>query len=182
MKRLLLAAIAITLAGVIAVRGYARCYPPAPSLAGPISDTRQAYIDKLDRTCAETYNENLRAWEATDEIADPLKRKVAAARESLSGNRAQYRAFVALGEPPDGKSLHARWLGNKRERVTLELRKVRAIEADDDEKAAELNARILDLKVEANGIGQRFGLQICTSNGPGRNAEWRFSLRRVFDW
>lgn len=62
----------------------------------------------------------------------------------------------------------ARWIGNMRERIRLERAILRFARAGDRDRVHSIRHRIVQLKMDGNAVGQRFGLKICTSNGPGR--------------
>jgi len=86
----------------------------------------------------------------------------------VEAHRAQLRALEALGTPPDGVTLHRRWLDNFRTRVRLERRVLRLWAAGEVLRARAEHDRLGPLKVRGNTAGQRFGLEVCTSNGPDR--------------
>jgi hypothetical protein len=140
-------------------------YAPVPSLAGRISSARRRFIELTDRTCAVTYaspNAAARAMRAAQ--GDPDLR----ADAYLEAHTDQLRAIEDLGPPPDGVASHRRWLDNFRERVRLEGELLRRLESGALEEADAIDARIGRLKLAGNTMGQRFGLRICTSNGPDR--------------
>jgi hypothetical protein len=135
-----------------------RYYPEVPSLAGKVSAERKHFIELTDRTCLSSH------------LA------VLAARtypEYVEAHSAQLRALEALGAPPDGIRLHRRWLGSFRTRVRLERRSVALAAAGRHEEARATWERLGPLKSEGNRYGQRFGLQVCTSNGPDRSTTRR---------
>jgi hypothetical protein len=61
-----------------------------------------------------------------------------------------------------------RWLANMRRRIQLEYLRGARLERGDLAADRSLQARIDRMKARGNVTGQRFGLRICTSNGPGR--------------
>jgi hypothetical protein len=129
-------------------------YPKVPSLAGKVSPERRRFIRQTDAMCLVTH------------------RAVRAARtypDYVEAHAAQLRALESIGTPPDGVKLHRRWLENFRARVRLERRSVALAEAGRYEEARAMWQRLGPMKIEGNRYGQRFGLQVCTSNGPGRS-------------
>jgi hypothetical protein len=144
-------------------------YDPVPSTAGEVSPARRRFIARADQTCVRTYNRG-----QADEAA--FARRVALrpdARELVTRfyvrwHTGQYRALRALGKPPEARLAYRRWLDNLGARVRLEARYVPLMRAG---RAAEAQAtldQVNGLKARGNMLGQRFGLQLCTSNGPGR--------------
>jgi hypothetical protein len=55
-----------------------------------------------------------------------------------------------------------------RTRIRLERAQLRVGSAGNFDRVRAIDQRIGRLKVRGNGIGQRFGLLVCTSNGPDR--------------
>jgi hypothetical protein len=143
-------------------------YPKVPSLAGEVSPERAAFIRDMDRTCARTFGPARAAYEAAVAAAGDPARELAAYAAYVEAHAAQLRALEELGPPPDGAWLHARWIGNMRARIRLEREVLRSAEAGDGERLSAIHRRIADLKIRGNEAGQRFGLQVCTSNGPDR--------------
>jgi hypothetical protein len=54
------------------------------------------------------------------------------------------------------------------QRIRLARAILRFARARDGDRVHSIRHRIVRLKMDGNALGQRFGLQICTSNGPGR--------------
>jgi hypothetical protein len=103
-------------------------------------------------------------------------RAVLAARtypEYVEAHAAQLHALESIGAPPDGKLLHRRWLDNFRARVRLERRSLALAQAGRYEEARAMWQRLGPLNAKGNAAGQRFGLQVCTSNGPDRSTTRR---------
>jgi hypothetical protein len=73
-----------------------------------------------------------------------------------------------VGRAPEAKDLYERWLANMRRRVRLEHRRGALLERGSDAAARKVQASINRLKAAGNVTGQRFGLRVCSSNGPGR--------------
>jgi hypothetical protein len=143
-------------------------YPKVPSLAGEVSPERAVFIRDTDATCARTFVAARVAYEAVVAAAGDPARELAAYAAYVDAHAAQLRALEALGRPPDGAALHARWIGNMRERIRLERAVLRLAQAGEHERVAGIHRRIGELKMVGNEVGQRFGLQVCTSNGPDR--------------
>ena len=143
-------------------------YAPVPSLAGKVSSARRRFIELTDWTCAITYPATNAAAGAMRAAAMDPERRADAYRAYLEAHTDQLRAIEGLGPPPDGVAIHRRWLDNFRERVRLEGELLRRLESGALEEANAIDARIGRLKLAGNTMGQRFGLRICTSNGPDR--------------
>jgi hypothetical protein len=150
-----------------------RYYPRVPSFAGKISPARRRFVVRTDRTCALTYPATQLALRAVQAAAGDLQRQIEAYGAYVEAHTDQLRALEGLGTPPDGVALHRRWLENFRTRVRLERRVLRLAEAGRFGEAAAVRTRLAELKVRGNVAGQRFGLQVCTSNGPDRTPSAR---------
>ena len=143
-------------------------WPRVPSLAGKVSVARRRFIELTDQTCAATFGPTQAALAAVDRAAGDPRAQLEAYRGYVAAHGAQLGALEALGAPPDGVALHRRWLDNFRTRVRLEGRMMRFWAAGATARARAANDRLAQLKVRGNTFGQRFGLQVCTSNGPDR--------------
>jgi hypothetical protein len=144
-------------------------YDPVPSTAGEVSPARRRFIARADQTCVRTYNRG-----QADEAA--FARRVALrpdARELVTRfyvrwHTGQYRALRALGEPPEARLAYRGWLANFGARVRLEARYAPLMRAGRAAEAQATLEQVNALKARGNMLGQRFGLRLCTSNGPGR--------------
>ena len=154
--------IAFTIIGIsLGYSKYGPHYAPADSLAGPMTPDWRDFADDVDHICARNNNAM---------IAD-----LSAATTSSEGWHIQhlhqtdtYREIAALGEPPARPELFHRWLANVGLRAS-KMEQVSQALAEGRSKTAILVSQQIDaLKVDANWLGQHFGLRICTSNGPGR--------------
>lgn len=143
-------------------------YPKVPSLAGELSPARARFIRLTDQTCARTFGPARAAYEAAAAAVGDPARQLVAYKAYVDAHAAQLRALEELGPPSDGAELHARWIGNMRERIRLERAILRFARAGDRDRVYAAHRRVGRLKMRGNTAGQRFGLQICTSNGPGR--------------
>ena len=143
-------------------------YPQVPSLAGSISQARRRFIRRTDNACAGTFGAARAYYEATVRAAGNPASELAAYSAYVDAHAAQLRTLGALGAPPDGVRLHARWLDNMRARIRLEREVLRLAAAGDAARVRAAHSRIARLKLLGNELGQRFGLRICTSNGPDR--------------
>lgn len=144
-----------------------RGIPPAPSLAGEVSSARQDFIEQVDSTCARTYNAG-RARQAryADKVARRPDANVLVSAFYVGWHTDQYRELRALGDPPEARAAYTAWLDNFGERVRLEGGYVPLLRAGRIADSQALEQRVLVLKAEGNRLGQRFGLRICSSNGP----------------
>jgi hypothetical protein len=139
-----------------------------PSLAGRISAARRRFIRKTDQTCVATFAPTQVALRAFEHAAGDPERQRDAYAAYVEAHADQLRALEGLGTPPDGVDRHRRWLDNFRARVQLERRALRLIASGEFARARATRDRLVSLKVKGNVAGQRFGLQVCTSNGPDR--------------
>jgi hypothetical protein len=152
----------------------ASVYPPADSRARGMTPSWQRFASQVDRACGVYYNAGLQERDAMELRAGFEQwsdRKEAAVGWAVEADAqlAKYRAIVALGRPPAEPALFRQWLDNVGLRGRLMLAVSRAWAGGDHAVVDRLADRILRLKATANRLGQRFGLRICTSNGPGRH-------------
>jgi hypothetical protein len=141
-------------------------YPAVPSLAVNVSPARQRFIERVDRTCVDTYR---RITRSEDAAAAPYRY----ASLSTLGEWAAYvglhawqlRTLMRLGQPPEARALYDAWLANFRQRVLVEWDA--GLLYQDNRLAAAKRAidSLRPLKARGNLLGQRFGLVRCTSNG-----------------
>jgi hypothetical protein len=143
-------------------------YPKVPSLAGDVSSGRNAFITAADDTCARTFKAVRSAGEGIVAVLGDPARELAAYDRYVDAHEAQLTALERLGRPPDGVRLYARWMENLSARIRLERAQLRAGAAGEYVRAQAMFARIGGLMIQGNGIGQRFGLRVCTSTGPDR--------------
>jgi hypothetical protein len=151
-------------------------YAPAESLAGPMSDEWRDFADKVDQTCARNFNAMQVDLANTSTDSDGW-------HVQYLHELATYREVQALGEPPARPGLLHRWLANVRHRAELMETISQALATGDQTRAKMAEERIPAAKIDANWIGQHFGLRICTSNGPdpdsGPGKSQQPYLRRV---
>jgi hypothetical protein len=144
-------------------------YSPVPSTAGEVSPARRRFIDRVDGTCARTYNRGQAAQAAFERrVAGRPDAQERATRFYVRWHTGQYRALRALGRPPQARLAYRRWLGNMGARVRLEARYAPLLRAGRSAEAQAVTEQVGALKARGNALGQRFGLRVCTSNGPGR--------------
>jgi hypothetical protein len=143
-------------------------WPRVPSLAGKLSPGRRRFVARTDQTCVDTFGPTQVALRAVNAAAGDARRQLEAYGAYVEAHAAQLRALEALGTPPDGVELHRRWLENFRTRVRMERRLQRLWAAGEIAAARAVDRRLGPLKIKGNTAGQRFGLQVCTSNGPDR--------------
>jgi uncharacterized RDD family membrane protein YckC len=146
-------------------------YPPAPSLAGSMTPEWQEFAGQVDRICAYNFN---RALAYQNELAqqgvpagateDEIQAKAYYAW--AESQQATYTMTGELGTPPAQTAIFAQWRENVRMRGDLFKQSGDAWLHDHGAGVAAIGARIDALKLTANDLGQHFGLQICTSNGP----------------
>jgi hypothetical protein len=142
-------------------------YPPAPSLAAHVSAARQHFIDRVDQTCARTFNAgNARQARYAEKVARRPDARVLVTAFYVSWHTDEYRQLRALGDPPEARTEYAAWIDNFGERVRLESGYVPFMRAGGTANVQALEQRVTALKETGNRLGQRFGLRVCTSNGP----------------
>jgi hypothetical protein len=136
-------------------------YAPAESLAGPMTPEWRDFADEVDHACARNFN--------------AMQEELATATTDSEGWHIQYlhqsqtyRDVLALGEPPARQDLFHRWLTNVGQRARMMEAVSQALARGDRTQAEVTVERINAAKIDANWLGQHFGLRICTSNGPGR--------------
>jgi hypothetical protein len=146
-------------------------YPPVPSLAEGMTPEWRAFADQVDRICA--YNVN-RAMAGQAQIEDAMQGRDSNEIEAAihynwaAGQRATFEMVADLGPPPAKPRLLERWRQNVGFRGELFTRGGDAWLHRSGAGSDAIHDRIHRLKATANELGQRFGLRICTSNGPGR--------------
>jgi hypothetical protein len=133
-----------------------------------VSPARRRFIARTDQTCVDTFGPTQVALRAVNAAAGDPRRQLEAHGAYVDAHADQLRALEALGVPPDGVELHRRWLENFRTRVQMERQVHRLWAAGEIAAARAVDRRIGLLKIKGNTAGQRFGLQVCTSNGPDR--------------
>jgi hypothetical protein len=144
-------------------------FPAVPSNAGEVSPARRRFIARADRTCVRTYNRGqAEQAEYARRLAGRSDTRERVTRFYVRWHTGQYHALRALGRPPEARLAYRRWLDNFGARVRLEARYVPLMRAGRAAEAQSLAQQVSTLKARGNLLGQRFGLQLCTSNGPGR--------------
>jgi hypothetical protein len=144
-------------------------YPAAPSKAGPMSPEWQSFAASVDGVCSVTYIYGLRQ-EARLLAKAQLKNWPAPQREAAvldvwsDQGRRILTAARKLGPAPERDRLFHRWQANVAQRVSIRVAASEAYRAGDVRSARELCAQLGPLKEQADRIGQRFGLRVCTSN------------------
>lgn len=151
---------------VAAQHGY---YPPAPSTAGAMTPKWREFADQVDRICGVTYNEMMASMSQVEALGKRRgwsEQRIEESTMRISANQGVQIVYFTekLGEPPERADLFYRWRAMVAQRAEL---RSRAAEAAGDGRWGEYN-RLCDrnglLKDRGDVIGQRFGLQICTSN------------------
>jgi hypothetical protein len=145
--------------------------PPAPSHAGQMTSDWKAFAERVDYTCASVFNASEAARIQADRKAASqgvpgYKRSSIGWTYMANAQEREYQLVKAMGDPPEKAALFHRWLENAGERAQLMRTMSEAWANQDGPLESRTNARITQLKVKANHLGQRFGLRICTSNGP----------------
>jgi hypothetical protein len=147
-------------------------YAPAESLAGPMTPEWKAFAEEVDHACARNFNamqlDLQTTWARADtEGWDDATTSAAAWHIQALHQTDTYDEVTALGTPPARPELFQQWAANVGRRAQLMDEVSQAWARGDADRAAMTASRIDALKVDANWLGQNFGLRICTSNGPG---------------
>jgi hypothetical protein len=144
-------------------------YPAAPSYAKGMTPEWHKYAAMVDRICALSWN-YMRAVEARaarQAVAARWTQSRAAAaswRFSSDEDARIHQATSVLGQPPAEQPLFASWRANVARRSALFERASQAAEAGKWDVVQRICREITRLKAQADEMGQRFGLRICTSN------------------
>jgi hypothetical protein len=148
--------------------------PKAPSLAKGASQARVRFAQRVDATCARTYNAGIARSQALAlKLGEGAEAQVRVYADYLDWHAGQVEAVRRLGPPPEAAGLYRAWLANMARRVALEQRALRRNVSGKRAAAARDYAQVGRLKTAGNQAGQRFGLQVCTSNGPDRSLKAR---------
>lgn len=141
-------------------------YPAVPSLAADVSPERQRFIDAVDGVCTATYDAGAQAQAQADRLYGYFdNRGLLESAYYVSWHTWQLRRLLALGQPPQARTVYDQWLANFRERVNIERSSLRMYERKDQAGIRRTMRLLYELKAEGNLAGQRFGLVRCTSNG-----------------
>jgi hypothetical protein len=144
-------------------------YPPAPSTAVGMTTEWRSFADSVDRICAVSFNYAMSLEAQTKQVARAGHWSDARAESAVVSLYGDEDARIGLatdklGPPPEKPGLFARWRANVARRTALFYRA--SAVAGKGRFGAE--GRIFDeidrLKTASDKLGQRFGLQICTSN------------------
>jgi hypothetical protein len=133
----------------------------------------EEFAAEIDRACARNFNamqvDLEQVWEQSDSEGWDDAATASASWHVQSIHQADtHREVTALGEPPAKAELFNRWAATIDYRARL-MEEVSQAWSEGDERAANVaRLRVEGSKVDANWLGQHFGLRICTSNGPGR--------------
>lgn len=144
-------------------------YPAAPSLAKNMTPEWHKYAAMVDRVCATSWNymrmmESRAAVQAYKRGWNTTKSAAASWRFSSDEDLRILQATSILGQPPKEQVLFASWRANVARRSALFHRASLAAAAGNFELVQRICREITRLKTQADELGQRFGLQICTSN------------------
>jgi hypothetical protein len=144
-------------------------YPAAPSFAKGMTPEWHKYAAMVDRVCALSWNymRVAKARALQQAYAERWTQTHAAARTWRLTSDEDARILQAtdvLGQPPAEQVLFAKWRANVARRTTLFADAGRASAAGDFGLVQRICRKITRLKAQADELGQRFGLQICTSN------------------
>ena len=144
-------------------------YPAAPSLAKQMTPEWHKYAAMVDRVCALSWNYmravQARAGRQAFAARWTQTRAAAAMWQFDSDEDARIlQATTVLGKPPAQQFLFASWRANVARRSALFQRASKAAAAGNFDLVQRICRKITRLKTQADELGQRFGLRICTSN------------------
>jgi hypothetical protein len=151
-------------------------YAPAPSLAGEMTPEWSDFADRVDHACASNFNAGQRELAG---LEDEAKERGLTENEGEAAYRfiqathqqATHDEIASFGEPPARPELFHRWLDNVGRRAQLMRAIGQAWLADDHRLVAVRSLQLTAHKIDADWLGQHFGLRICTSNGPSQNRD-----------
>jgi hypothetical protein len=128
-----------------------------------------AFAASVDQICAVDFNEALRAEAAIEAVANRNHWRDARVEALLHYNWASSQAQTArlvgnLGRAPEMPDLVERWRANVAARGRLYRADGDAWKRGEAVRQDSIWRRIEGLKTKADGYGNRFGLQVCTSN------------------
>lgn len=144
-------------------------YPAAPSFAKQMTPEWHTYAAMVDRICALSWN-YMRAVQARAArhafAARWTQTRAAAAMWQFSSDEDAriLQATGVLGQAPAQQFLFDSWRANVARRSALFQRASEAAAAGNFDLAQRICRKIARLKIQADELGQRFGLRICTSN------------------
>jgi hypothetical protein len=144
-------------------------YAPAPSYARGMTRAWHTYAAMVDRVCALSWNYmrivQARGGQVAYERHWTEQRAAATMWSTTADEDARIlNATAILGQPPRRQALFARWRANVAHRTALFRQASRAARVGNFRRVQRICARINRLKAQADRLGQRFGLRICTSN------------------
>jgi hypothetical protein len=131
---------------------------------------------RVDRACATNFNAGQTQLAELEQQVDAhglSEDQAEAAYRFIQAKHQQetYDEIAALGQPPAKPELFRRWLANVGRRADLMREVGQAWSAGDRRLTLVGSLRIMALKIDADWLGQHFGLRICTSNGPSQNRD-----------
>jgi hypothetical protein len=144
-------------------------YPPAPSTAVGMTPEWRAFADQVDRTCALSFNYAVSIESRVRQVAAlrgwTHERTSAAVVGVWSDEDLRISAATGqMGRPPKRQELFQRWRANVSHRAVLFHDAAVAASKGEFAKESSIFDRIHEEKIQADVLGQRFGLRICTSN------------------
>jgi hypothetical protein len=146
-------------------------YAPAESLAGPMTPEWRDFADEVDHVCARNLNATQSDVDGVRDQSDDEGWSGATTSSAEWHVQAVHQAetqreVLALGRPPAQPELFQEWATSVGRRAQL-MEDVSQAWGREDRNVAEVGRlRLEGMKIDANWVGQHFGLRICTSNGP----------------
>ena len=145
--------------------------PLGPSHAGPMTPEWKQFAQRVDYACSYAYNttapQRLAAdRQAAQENVPRYQRDAVWWGYIAKQQEIEYRAVKAMGEPPARRALFDRWVANLAVRTRLFKVASQASAARDYRKRSQVLSRGDVLKSEADRLGSRFGLRVCSTKAP----------------
>jgi hypothetical protein len=144
-------------------------YPAAPSTAVGMTPVWRRFADTVDRICALSWNYALADEARTERRANSLGwseplAEAAVVRVWAREDLRIHKATTQIGKPPERPVLFQRWRNNVGARTGLFFDAASAASRGNFDQEGRILNKIDQLKQTSDKLGQRFGLQICTSN------------------
>jgi hypothetical protein len=144
-------------------------YPLARSKAEGMTPEWREFTHAVDRICGLSYNyalaedDRIQNRALTEHWSNP-KTEAASVYVWFREDARIVAGTTELGQPPDKAALYERWRHNVATRTLLFRKAGDAARRGDFAGESRIFNRIHRLKTDADALGQRFGLKICTSN------------------
>ena len=143
-------------------------YPPAPQRAGRTKLSWHAYRHAIDGICADNVARTVwgkRLIRTSALLSE--RRRVNASWTLLDASYIRLGRLIGrMGRPPTDSARYDAWLRVVKQRAKTVRRQVEAAQRGDKPAIRRLQLEIDRLDAEENWLGKRWGLRVCSSNGP----------------